>query len=122
MAQKDGPTKGKVPDNWSIGWHPMRSPSAKEDAETKWLIAQADDKNISNQVYTAEEAANSHYGGDTFRPDIVLDKDARAAMKAIDPLANPAAPPEPEPPEPEPLPSPPEDMRQKNGGEQKQAG
>lgn len=81
VRSKDGPTGGVEPDMWSIEWKPLDSPTEKEVADTRYVIAQTDDLNIKNQIYSGEDAAHSHYGGDTYSPDIVIDWDARVAQR-----------------------------------------
>jgi phage-related protein (TIGR01555 family) len=81
----EGPTDGEEPDQWSIEWRPLRSPTEKDIALTRLSIAQADDLNIKNQIYSGEDAARSHYGGDTYSYDIVIDwKEREAQQKAIE--------------------------------------
>jgi len=82
MLEIEGPCEGKEPDNWCIDWLPVWQPSEKDQAQTRFFIAQADDLWINNQTVTPEEAA-SHWHGDTFSPEIQLDWKARAQMKAL---------------------------------------
>lgn len=81
LLAKDGPTGGKIPDTWSIERRPLRQPTEKEKAELRKLVADTDDINIRNQVYTEDDAAKSHYGGDTFSAEVQIDWKAREAHK-----------------------------------------
>jgi len=57
MLAKNGPTSGKLPDEWSIAYRPVRRPKPKEEAEVAKLIAETDASNIDKGVYPAEAAA-----------------------------------------------------------------
>ncbi len=91
---KEGPTGGRELEAWEIKFHPLWQQTEEEQAKTRKTVAEADALNIDRGVYTAEEAANSHYGGEQFSIDITLDKENREAMQNI----------EEEPPEPAPEP------------------
>lgn len=61
-AAKDGPTGGRVPAKGvEFVWHKLYAPSEKEQAEIRWLMAQADDKYIQNQTVLPEEVAMSRF-------------------------------------------------------------
>lgn len=81
LLAKDGPTGGRIPDTWSIERRPLRQPTEKEKAELRKLVADTDDINIRNQIYTEDDAAKSHYGGDTFSAEVQIDWEAREAHK-----------------------------------------
>jgi len=62
FAAKDGPTSGKVPEKaLEFVWHKLYEPSEKEQAEIRWLMAQADDKYIGNKTLLPEEVAMSRF-------------------------------------------------------------
>jgi phage-related protein (TIGR01555 family) len=84
MLSTAGPTGGKEPDVWSIEWLPLKNQSAKDIAETRKLIAETDQINIGEGVYTADDAAESHYRGDTYGTDITIDWKRREEQKKID--------------------------------------
>lgn len=42
FSSREGPTRGKVPDEWTIEWRPLWQPTAKEQADTRLVHAQAD--------------------------------------------------------------------------------
>lgn len=78
---KEGPTKGVEPKSWSITFNPLWQMGDDEKAKIRLAIAQADAASITAGVYTAEEAAESHYGGDEFNLDVKLDRDLREGME-----------------------------------------
>ncbi len=84
MLATEGPTDGIIPEQWSIEWKPLSQPTEKEVAETRYIVAQTDDLNIGNGIYSGEDAARSHYGGDTYSPEIVIDWEARAAQLELE--------------------------------------
>lgn len=69
---------GKKVDSWSIRWPSLYQATALEDAQLRKTVAETDQINIAAGLYTAEEAAVSHYAGDEFDPEIHLDFSARA--------------------------------------------
>jgi hypothetical protein len=77
---KEGPTKGVVPENWSLVWRPLTQLSPDEEAGRRLKVAQADAAWIGAQVIMPEEAAVSHFGGDQFDAEIHIDKELRKAM------------------------------------------
>lgn len=116
---KDGVTRGKEPSRWKVAFHSLWAPSAKETAETLSMIADADDKNIQNQVYSPEEAAK-RYKGDGFDLNVKIDWDARARLQlAGPPVVLPDPPePEPEPDEDDPPVDGEEDKESEEGGDE----
>lgn len=82
---KSGPTKGKVPPNWSIRFRPLSQLSPLEESQRRLAIAQADQVYISAGVVTPEEVATSRFGGDEYSIETVLDDDLRDSLdEAID--------------------------------------
>ncbi len=73
MLSKDGPTGGKEPPDWSVGWNPLRQQSAKEVAETRKIDAEADQIRIDSGVITRRDAAKSRYGSDKYGDSITVD-------------------------------------------------
>lgn len=67
---------GKEPGDWCIEWRPMWQQDPKQKAEIFNLYATADSTNIQNQIYTAEEARKSRFGGqDGFGETITIETD-----------------------------------------------
>lgn len=81
MLSKDGPTKGVEPKNWTLEFLPLWAPSAKEQAETRLLVAQTDQILVDTQQATGDELALSHYGGDEYSPDVHIDFAEREKQK-----------------------------------------
>ncbi len=103
--------KGKEPAVWSIEFRKLWQESAKEQAETRNLDANTDEKNIMNGIYTAEECRRSRYGGDKYGTEIVIDdvddgkeysdqelEDYKNSLKPKDPNADPEVQPDPNAP------------------------
>lgn len=85
LLSSEGPTGGKEPETWSIEWEPLHMPSASEDADTKLKIAQRDEIYYNMGVASEDEIARSHFGGDTFSPDLSLDWETRDAQAETEP-------------------------------------
>jgi phage-related protein (TIGR01555 family) len=92
MAAKDGPTKGKVPKNWSVRFASLWQPSPVEQADIRLKQAQTDQIYINTQVITPEEAATSRFGGADYSTDTIIDLENRPAVaQPVDPAAAPGA-------------------------------
>lgn len=76
----DGPTEGDEPERWHVEPRPLYQLTALEEVDLRLKVAQADDLNIKNQIYSPEEAAGSHYGGSKFDPNVTLNLKLRAEM------------------------------------------
>jgi len=83
LMAKAGPTGGVEPMSWSFTFNPLYQESAKEQAETRKLIAETDKMYVDMGALYEEEVTNSRWGGDTYSPDTQLDDDLRA-QKSID--------------------------------------
>lgn len=84
MLSTDGPTGGVEPPDWSVAWKPLKQQDPKEIAETRKLNAETDQINIDGGVYTSRTAAESHYKGDTYNPEITIDWAEWEKQKKID--------------------------------------
>lgn len=92
MLAKDGPTKGKVLDGWSIRLPSLWDLTEVEEAQVRLAHAQADQIEITEGVVTPQEVADSRHGGDMWSSHTVLDKQLRekfAAGSTVDPDADP---------------------------------
>jgi phage-related protein (TIGR01555 family) len=76
------------PETWSVSFHPLWQASAEDVAKERKAYADADAQNIDRGVYTAEEAAESRYGGDEFGTEINLNRELRDTDKI--PSADPS--------------------------------
>lgn len=122
FASKEGPSKGRVPETWSITFNPLKQQTEKENAETRKTMADADAVYLDRDVISSDEVAASRFGADGFSTETYLDIEAReefsetegerdltaeleavkaelAALKAPPPGV-PEAPPAPSAPEP----------------------
>lgn len=70
------------PPRWNITFRPLWQESAMDKAKAILTTAQADQINIQGGVYSAEEAADSHWGTGEWTPDIRIDFDARERQEA----------------------------------------
>lgn len=84
MAQLRGPFKGKQEDI-DIAHRPLRKMSQKEKAELQKITAEADQININMGIYTADEAAISHFGGSEFSTDIKLSSEVDRGQELNEP-------------------------------------
>lgn len=82
---KDGPTKGKEPERWTLTMRALWQPTAQEEAELRNKQAQTDQVYLSAGVVTPEEIAVSRFGGAEYSMDTIIDFDGRAAMAAAGP-------------------------------------
>jgi hypothetical protein len=73
MLSKDGPTGGVEPPDWSVTWNPLKQQSEKEIAETRKLDRRDRSDQHRRGVYTARIAAESHFKGDKYNPEISID-------------------------------------------------
>jgi len=79
----DGPTGGNAPESWNFEFNPLWQESAKEKAETRRLISVADTNYVNTGVLTADEVAESRFGGETYSPETMLDFEKRAEEDAV---------------------------------------
>jgi uncharacterized protein len=103
MLAKSGPTRGKIPDEWSIDYPSLWRMSPKEEAEVHNVQSDADTKYINAQVLTPEEIATSRFNGpEGYSLRTTINHDVREELMADDAIAAqlqkpaPAALPQPE--------------------------
>lgn len=92
LKAKNGPTKGVLPENWSIVFRPLKQESDMERADRMGKLASAHKTWIDAKVITPEEAAISAFGGDTFSDVIHIDKDRRKKLQDARPMLELPAP------------------------------
>lgn len=66
MLAKEGPSKGKEPENWSTDYRPLFSPPENEQAETRLKMAQADVAYFGIGALAFDEIRNSRWRGDRY--------------------------------------------------------
>lgn len=84
LLATSGPTGGKEPESWAVEYHPLHSPTEKEIADTRKTDMERAEIGIDNGVFSADDVAESFYGGDTYSGDIHIDWDRRSAQASID--------------------------------------
>ena len=77
---KKGPTKGKVPEDIHIEYNPLWQLTAKEEAERRKLVAEADHIYITDQVVDPAEVGIARFGGARYSSDLTIDVEARRAF------------------------------------------
>lgn len=97
LLAKDGPTNGKLPDNWEVVFRPLWQLSDLEKADVHLKQAQADKLNVEAQIVAPEEVAMSRYGRAGYSLETTIDVEAREAMLADDPIEEREEEPEPAP-------------------------
>lgn len=79
-----------VNDEWHLTFNPLWQPSSSELAEEKLNIAKSDDIYIKTNVLTAEEVAQSRFGGETYSTDTILNEEGdKRRKKALEEPINP---------------------------------
>lgn len=80
MLSKSSPTKGVLPDNWSLEFRPLWQTSEVEKADIKLKMAQTDVAYINAGVLAPDEVAQSRFGGDAYSIETQVDMDSRGEM------------------------------------------
>jgi phage-related protein (TIGR01555 family) len=81
MLSKEGPTNGKVLEDWSLEFNPLWQPTEIEVVEMRNKQAETDKIYIENQVLTPEEVTVSRFGGDEYSIETSVDIDARKPIE-----------------------------------------
>jgi len=77
MLSKSGPTKGKVPDSWSLQYPSLWQMTPKEEAEIRELQSRTDNVYLTNGVLLPEEVALSRFRPDGWSGETTIDTAAR---------------------------------------------
>lgn len=80
MLAKDGPTGGKVPENWSVIFPSLWEPTQKEETEIRKNMAETDTKYITEGVLLPEEVTLSRFGGAGYSIETSVDAELRQEM------------------------------------------
>ena len=83
FASKSGPTRGIEPANWALKFPPLWQPTAKEQAETRKVVAETDQINYDMGLVTSEELRSSRFGGEEYSAETEVD----SAPDISEPLA-----------------------------------
>jgi hypothetical protein len=81
LASREGPTKGKVPDEWSIAFPPLEEMDDNERADIRLKTAQADHIYVEDEVLVPEEVATSRFRPEGFSTETQVDLELRESMK-----------------------------------------
>lgn len=84
MRCTDGPLGGRVPEVWSVEWRPLRTPTAKEDAETRKIVAETDEKYVAMDPSLLDSVIESRFKGDTFSAETTIDWAERDKQRAVE--------------------------------------
>jgi hypothetical protein len=75
---KDGPTGGKLPARaLEYTWHKLYEPTEQEQAQVRYLMAQADALYVTNQIVLPEEIAVSRFRSGELHLDTEIDLELR---------------------------------------------
>jgi phage-related protein (TIGR01555 family) len=73
FASKSGPTRGIEPANWALKFPALWQPTAKEQAETRKVVAETDQINYDMGLVTSEELRSSRFGGEEYSAETEVD-------------------------------------------------
>jgi len=74
---KEGPTKGKLPENWEIYFPPLWEMTPKEESEVRKNMAETDSKYIQDGVLLPEEVATSRFPPTGYSMETQIDVEMR---------------------------------------------
>jgi hypothetical protein len=95
MASAEGPTRGQVPERWSVSFPPLVHMTAEQKAGIRKTVAETDAIYIRDGVVLPEEVAISRWRGGEWSPEMaistvdreeLLEEDRRRRMGAPDEL------------------------------------
>jgi len=75
FASKQGPTRGKEPEQWGIDFHPLWQMSESEKATIRLNMANADNIYIQAGVLDPHEVAEARFGGEQYSVDTTIERD-----------------------------------------------
>lgn len=81
LLAKDGPTKGALPDKYSVTFPALRQPTDKEVAEIRKLHAETMATLVTSNILLEDEVAEGTYGGAEWSMDIALDRQLRKELE-----------------------------------------
>lgn len=73
FLSKEGPSKGKEPEDWSIKFHNLIQQSESDIATVRSTQAQTDNTYLSAGILLPDEIRNSRFGGSEYSIETVLD-------------------------------------------------
>lgn len=84
LLATSGPTGGKEPKSWAVEYHPLHSPTDSEIATTRKTDMDRAAEAVGTGIASADDVAESFYGGDTYSGDIKINWERRKAQAAVD--------------------------------------
>ena len=81
LMTKQGPTNGKIPNDFEWEFNPLWMPTDKEKSESRERIAKADEIYMKYGAVAPREIAESRFGGEEYSMEIKLDPKAFAEQK-----------------------------------------
>jgi phage-related protein (TIGR01555 family) len=75
----EGPTNGRIPENWSIGFNALYQETEKEKQETRKVTAETDQIYVNLGALSPAEVRQSRFGGDAYSPETTIDETAELA-------------------------------------------
>lgn len=84
MISKQGPTKGVEPENWCVKWRPLAQESEKSKADTRLVMAQADNVYLTAGVLGVDEVREARFAGDHFSVDTSVEAESADESSAAD--------------------------------------
>jgi phage-related protein (TIGR01555 family) len=81
MLAKDGPTRGKEPQDWRIVWNPLWQPTTQETTATRKTQAETDAIYIDRGVLHESEVAQSRFGGTEYSLETTLEDGMRDQLE-----------------------------------------
>lgn len=75
MLSREGPTKGREIEDWSIEFNPLWQPTQKEIVDTRKVQSEIDSSYINQGVLMPEEVRESRFGGDDYSIETGISED-----------------------------------------------
>jgi uncharacterized protein len=83
MMSKDGPTKGRVPDNWRVHFNDLFELNEREKADVRARVAAVDGRMVQLGILHPEEVRQARYGGSEWSMETALDPSLSANEELI---------------------------------------
>lgn len=99
LLSDDSPTRGTLPERWTMTMNPLQQMNDTERATYRKLIADTDKVYADMGAVTPEEVAGTRFAGSDYNDGpLVIDVDARQAMRETEPARPPELAPPPDVP------------------------
>ncbi len=77
FAAKQGPSNGDELKSWTYVYNPLSEPTAKQQAEARKLVAEADEIYVVTQVLSPNEVAKARFAGDEYSAETKIEEKGR---------------------------------------------